>query len=92
MYLIAIQMLQGDRAKYIALVLGVAFSTVLMSNQATIFSGIMERTANQISDVREADLWVMDRRVRYIEETEQLTQTQLLRVRGIDGVRWAAPL
>lgn len=92
MYLIAIQMLVGDNAKYIALVLGVAFSTVLMSNQATIFSGIMERTANQISDVREPDLWVMDKRVRYIEETEQLTQTQLLRVRGIRGVLWATPL
>lgn len=92
MYLIAIQMLIGDGAKYIALVIGVAFSAVLMSNQATIFSGIMERTANQITDVREPDLWVMDKRVRYIEETEQLTQTQLLRVRGIKGVRWAEPL
>jgi putative ABC transport system permease protein len=92
MYLIAIQMLLGDNAKYVALVLGVAFSTVLMSNQATIFSGIMERTANQISDIREPDLWVMDKRVRYVEETEQLTQTQILRVRGIKGVRWATPL
>jgi len=92
MYLIAIQMLLGDNTKYLALVLGVAFSTILMSNQATIFSGIMERTANQIFDVREPDLWVMDRRVRYIEETEQLTATQLLRVRGVEGVRWATPL
>jgi putative ABC transport system permease protein len=86
------KMLIGDSAKYIALVLGVAFSTVLMSNQATIFGGIMQRAANQISDVREADLWVMDKRVRYFEETEQLTQTQLWRVRGIEGVRWAVPL
>ncbi|HTY54568.1 MAG TPA: ABC transporter permease [Candidatus Binataceae bacterium] len=92
MYLIAIKMLMGDTAKYIALVLGVAFSTMLMSNQATIFAGIMERAANQISEVREADLWVMDKRVRYFEETEQLTQTQLWRVRGIEGVRWAVPL
>jgi putative ABC transport system permease protein len=92
MYLIAIQMLVGDYAKYVALVLGVTFSTVLMSNQATIFSGIMERTANPISDIREPDLWVMDKSVRYIEEPEQLTEAQLLRVRGISGVRWATPL
>jgi putative ABC transport system permease protein len=92
MYRIALQMLVGDKAKYVALVLGVAFSTVLMSNQATIFSGIMRRAGNQISDVREADLWVMDKRVQYFEETEQISQTELWRVRGIEGVRWAAPL
>lgn len=92
MYLTAIQMLLGDNAKYLALVLGVTFSTVLMSNQATIFSCIMERAANEIADIREPDLWVMDPSVRYNEETEPLTQTELLRVRGVSGVRWATPL
>jgi putative ABC transport system permease protein len=52
----------------------------------------MERTANPITDIREPDLWVMDKSVRYVEEAEQLTLAQLLRVRGIKGVLWAAPL
>jgi putative ABC transport system permease protein len=50
-YLIAIQMLMGHQTKYIALIVGVIFATVLMSNQATIFRGIMQRSANQITDI-----------------------------------------
>jgi putative ABC transport system permease protein len=51
----------------------------------------MARTASQILDVREADLWVMDPRVQYVEEVEPMTSTQLWRVRGVEGVAWATP-
>ncbi|HVR93078.1 MAG TPA: NAD(P)-binding protein, partial [Casimicrobiaceae bacterium] len=66
-----------------------AFSTMLMSNQISIFVGLMLRTASQILDVREADIWVMDPRVEYVDEIEAMTDTQLQRVRGVDGVDWA---
>src|SRR6516162_556716 len=88
---VALRMLLGDRAKYIGLIFGVAFSTMLMSNQVAIFSGLMLRTASQILDAREADIWVMDPRVEYVDEIEPMTDTQLERVRGVYGVDWAVP-
>ena len=80
---VALRMLLGDRAKYIGLIFGIAFSTMLMSNQVAIFSGLMLRTASQILDAREADIWVMDPRVEYVDEIEPMTDTQLERVRGV---------
>ena len=88
---VALRMLLGDRAKYIGLIFGIAFSTMLMSNQVAIFSSVMLRTASQILDAREADIWVMDPRVEYVDEIEPMTDTQLERVRGVYGVDWAVP-
>jgi len=88
---IALRILLGDRAKYIGLIFGIAFSTMLMSNQISIFGGLMLRTAGQILDAREADIWVMDPRVEYVDEIEPMTDMQLERVRGVDGVDWAVP-
>ena len=88
---VALRMLLGDRAKYIGLIFGIAFSTMLMSNQVAIFTGLMLRTASQILDAREADIWVMDPRVEYVDEIEPMTDTQLERVRGVNGVDWAVP-
>src|SRR5215470_11918115 len=88
---VALRILLGDRAKYVGLIFGIAFSTMLMSNQTSIFVGLMLRTANQILDAREADIWVMDPRVDYVDEIEPMTDTQLGRVRGVDGVDWAVP-
>jgi putative ABC transport system permease protein len=89
---IALKMLLSDRAKYLGLVLGIAFSTMLMANQVSIFCGLMLRTASQIIDIAEPDIWVMDPSVRYVDEIEPLTDMQLYRVRGVRGVAWAVPL
>ena len=85
---VALRILLGDRAKYIGLIFGIAFSTMLMSNQISIFGGLTLRTAGQILDAREADIWVMDPRVEYVDEIEPMTDMQLGRVRGVDGVDW----
>jgi len=89
---VALKMLLGDSAKYLALIFGVAFATLLMSQQVSIFIGLMTRTASQVLDVREADVWVMDTRVRYVDEVEPLPDAALGRVRSVEGVEWAAPL
>jgi putative ABC transport system permease protein len=91
MYEVALRMLLADRAKYLGLIFGIAFSTMLMSNQVTTFVCLMLRTASQIMDAREADIWVMDPRIQHVDEIEPLTDTQLNRVRGVDGVDWAVP-
>jgi putative ABC transport system permease protein len=86
---VALKMLTGDRAKYLGIIFGVAFATLLMAQQMSMFVGIMLRTTSQIRDVQEADLWVMDPEVRFIEEARPLPATDLQRVRGVPGVSWA---
>jgi putative ABC transport system permease protein len=89
---IALKMLMGDRAKYLGLIFGVAFATLLMTQQISIFMGIIGRTASQIIDIRDADIWVMDNKVRYIDEVPGLSDADLQRVRGVEGVAWAVKM
>jgi putative ABC transport system permease protein len=89
---IAWKMLRGDPAKYAGLVFGIAFATLLMTQQVSIFMGIMRRTTSQILDVRDAEIWVMDNKVRFIDEVPALPDTDLHRVRGVPGVQWATRL
>jgi putative ABC transport system permease protein len=88
---VALKMLMGDRAKYLGIVFGVAFATLLMAQQTSIFVGIMLRTTSQIRDVSDAGIWVMDPGVQYVEEVRPLADTALERVRGVPGVAWAVP-
>ncbi len=87
----ALKMLFGDPAKYYGLVFGVTFATLLMAQQTSIFIGLMARTASAIFAVNEADIWVMDQRVRYVEEIEPLRDVELSNVRSVPGVQWAVP-
>src|SRR5438552_13962713 len=86
---IALRMLTGDRSKYLGLIFGVSFATLLMTQQVSIFMGILTRTGNQILEVRDAEVWVMDNRVRYLDEAPGLQDSDVLRVRGVPGVAWA---
>lgn len=92
MYYIAMQMLFGDRGKYIAMVVGITFAALIMTQQPAIFHGLMSRTYSFIGDVGLPDIWVMDPGVQYVEEHKPLRDTDLARVRGVTGVEWAAPM
>jgi putative ABC transport system permease protein len=87
---VALKMLTGDRAKYLGLVFGVAFASMLMSHQVSIFCGLMLRTASQILDVRDAGIWICDPELQSVDEIEPLSDTDLFRVRSVTGVRWAS--
>jgi putative ABC transport system permease protein len=89
---IALKMLTSNRGKYLGIIFGITFAALLMAHQVSIFCGVMGRTTSQIRDVLEADLWVMDPRVRYVEEAPGLAGGYLQRVRGVEGVAWAVPL
>lgn len=91
MFTVAMKMLMGDRAKYFGLIFGVTFATLLMTQQVSIFISLMARTASAIYAVSEADIWVMDPRVRYIEEVEPMRDVELTNVRSVPGVAWAVP-
>jgi len=89
---VAIRMLTGDRGKYLGLIFAIALSSFLIAQQSSIFAGLMDRTRSQIRDVGEADLWVMDRSIRYVDEIYPLRDDALYTVRGVEGVKWAVPL
>ena len=92
MNFVAWRMLTGDRAKYLGLIFSIAFATFLIAQQASIFAGLMLRTASQIRDVADASLWIMDPRTQYFDEVRGLPDDALYRVRGVPGVAWAVRL
>jgi len=85
-------MLFGDRGKYIAMVVGVTFAALIMTQQPAILVGLLSRTYSFVGDVSEPDIWVMDAGVQFVEENKPLRTVELGRVRGIEGVAWATPL
>src|SRR3712207_1085298 len=89
---IALRMLTGDKVKYYGLIFGIAFSTLLIAQQSTLFVNLMLRASAAIWEVTDADLWVMDERAQSIEGTRPLPATDLYRVRGVPGVAWAVPM
>ena len=89
---VAWKMLTGDRAKYLGTVFGVAFGVLLISQQMAIFVGLMRRTAHAAIDVRDASIWVMDPEGKNADEVKPLSDSDLYRVRGVEGVDWAVRL
>ena len=89
---IALQMLTGDRAKFFGIVMGLTFAALLITQQGSIFWGLMLRTAGQVTDTTGADLWVMDPAVLHVDDVKPMIQNNLYRVRGVEGVEWAVPL
>ena len=89
---IALKMLTGNRGKYIGIILGVGFAALLISQQASIFCGLMLLTTSQIQDVKGASIWVMDPNVQFIDDLKPMSENELYRVRGVSGVEWAVRL
>lgn len=92
MNFIALKMLVGDRLKYFGLVAGLAFAAMMITQQASLFSGYVGRMGAWLRNTSQADLWVMDPQVQFTEDRKPLLDTTLLRVRGVAGVDWAVPL
>jgi len=92
MYFVALKMLIGDRSKYLGIIMGLTFASLLITQQAAIFVGLMTRTYGFITDTGQADIWVMDPKVQFVDDIKPLQDTQLFRVRSVEGVEWAVPL
>jgi putative ABC transport system permease protein len=88
---IAIRMLTGDAQKFYGLVFGIAFSTLLITQQLTIFVNLIERGASGVFNVSSADVWVMDTVSRTTDVAYPMPSTALDKVRSVPGVEWAVP-
>jgi putative ABC transport system permease protein len=89
MHWIAWRMLTGSRTKYLVMLFGLTFSSLLVAQQCSIFCGVLRMTAGQILDVKDADVWVIDPEARYIEDLRPLGEHRLHEVRSVRGVAWA---
>jgi putative ABC transport system permease protein len=89
---LALKMLMGDRTKYVAMLVGITFASLLICQQCSIFCGVMRMCTGQIRDVQDAPIWVLAPTSRYIDDLKPLSQQQLAQVRAVPGVAWAVPL
>jgi putative ABC transport system permease protein len=91
MNFVALKMLFGDRAKYLMLLAGLTFSTMLIVQQGSIFWGLMTWSQSGITNVN-APVWVADANINQVEEIKPLADTAVTVVRSVPGVEWALPL
>jgi putative ABC transport system permease protein len=89
MNFIALKMLLGDRAKYVGIIIGLTLASFLVTWPSAIFTGVMSRTFSFVTDIGLPDIWVVDPTVQYIEDVKPMRDTEVLRVRGTEGIQWA---
>lgn len=89
---VALRMLTGDRVKYVGLVVGVAFSTLLCVHLASIFMGVIGLASYLVIANPSVDVWVMRKGVDATDWVDQMPQAWMDRVKGVQGVAWATPL
>jgi putative ABC transport system permease protein len=88
---IAVKMLVGDKAKYVGIIFGLTFASFIITQQAAIFIGLMIRTFGFVTDTSQPDIWVCDPEVRFVDDISPMKNTDLFRVKSIEGVEWAVP-
>lgn len=89
---IALTLLVGDRTKFFGIIFGLSFATLLITQQAAIFRGVMVLVYGPVTDTPQAELWICDPGAPDMDTNAMLHERELDHVRGIAGVRWAAPL
>jgi putative ABC transport system permease protein len=92
MFYIAFRMLVGDRGKFLGIILGLSFASLIMTQQPGIFVGLMTRAFSFVTDLGLPDIWVTEPTVQYIDDVKPMPSIYLYRVASIEGVAWAKPL
>jgi putative ABC transport system permease protein len=89
---LAMKMLLGDRAKYVGLLFGITFTSLLVTFAGSYFCGFMTRGFALIAENPGGDVWVMDPALESTELTINMPDSALARIRSVKGVLSAAPL
>jgi len=92
MFRVAIQMLMGDKTKYIGLLFGIMFTAFLVTFALSYFAGFMTRGFSLVNENPTADVWVMDSAVNSTEATINMPNSALDVVKSVSGVSYATPL
>jgi putative ABC transport system permease protein len=92
MYSIALKMLFGERAKCAMLISGICFATILMVQGLALGLGLLSTSYSTAVNVR-APIWVASSLIdQVVMNNQPLLDTDVDRVRSVEGVAWAAQL
>ena len=92
MFRVAVEMLMGDKTKYIGLLFGITFTAFLVTFALSYFAGFMTRGFALVSENPTADIWVMDNAVHSTQATINMPNSAMGLVRSVSGVSYATPL
>ena len=90
-FIIAFRNLFYDRLRFIATVIGIVFSIVLVTVQMGLYLGF-GRTVTTMIDHASADLWVVPRGTKCFEDPSLLDARERYRALSINGVAEAIPV
>lgn len=82
-------MLFGDKVKYTGLIIGIAFSTMLICQQASILSGLIIKTSAFIDEFEGYNVWVFNPGTRFTEDGFSIGRNVLWEVKSVEGVKVA---
>ncbi|HUO78528.1 MAG TPA: ABC transporter permease [Steroidobacteraceae bacterium] len=88
---LAYKLLVNDRAKFVALLVGITFAVFLMVQMTSMFAGVLSRASSTVLNIG-AKVWVMDPAVNTVANSIGMPDYVLDFARSIDGVRYAVPL
>ncbi|MCE9624709.1 MAG: ABC transporter permease, partial [Deltaproteobacteria bacterium] len=88
---IALKMLFRDKTRYLVLLGAFGFATLLMTQQAGIFCGLMRWTTATVRQI-DVPIWVMHPDVEQVNEAKPMEDTDADKVRSVQGVAWAVPI
>lgn len=88
---LAYKLLVNDRAKFVALLVGITFAVFLMIQMTSLFAGVLNRSSSTVINIG-AKVWVMDPAVKTVANSIGMPDYVLDAVRSINGVKYAVPL
>src|SRR5262245_51435109 len=88
---LALRNLFHDRLRFIATVIGIVFSIVLVTVQLGLYLGF-DRMVTTMIDHAAADLWIVPRGTKCFEDPSLLDTRKQYRARAVEGVAEAVPV
>lgn len=88
---LAYKLLVNDKAKFTALLVGIAFAVFLMMFVTSMFAGILNHSSSTVINIG-ASMWVMDPGVQTAANSIGMPDYVLDAVRSMPGVKYAVPL
>lgn len=92
MLTLAIKMLIGNKASCIGIIFGIFLATLLISQQAAIFLGLVSRSYRLVTDIPTPNIWVVDPVTESDEKARGMPEGYLEVVKSIPGIEWAVPI
>jgi putative ABC transport system permease protein len=88
---IALLMLLNDKIKYLILICTLSFSTLLITQQTSVFFGVMRWIVSVMQNTN-VPIWVVDPYVAEATNLHPMMESNLYRVKSVSGIEWALPL